>query len=268
MLEGLCDNWGFYFVCAQSVSNTCGSRDLSIIIEEMPSRSGFSTRPGRPDLDLQCDNNDRIAVRSLKCVLAARMIILRDYLRLWVRSGVDLATAHKRWVLALIHPEVDNFLNVAVELRSYSMDSVDRLISEAAREVGHLIGRPNPFFVVIDEAQAGVNKYSEAFRTEASEERRWPVLSKILQIFRLAGSYIPNTTMILSGTGIHYDAIKPVMESNVLKNVGFKLVTATGAFGKEDQREYLVKYLLPGRTCFSLSETRFLERAWHFLRGR
>jgi hypothetical protein len=172
-----------------------------------------------------------------------------------------------RWVLAQINPSPDPFTRLAKTLQDLSPQCIDQIITQAANSLCKALAKEK-FFIVIDEAH-GVELHPNPFPSNATNGAKRPVLSIILHTARyIQGQLGAQTTIILSGTGIHYDCIKPVMESNMVKNDGIRTFTKTLQFGFEDQRAYIARHLFPNHTTFSCSEETFFSRAWRYLRGR
>ena len=205
-----------------------------------------------------------------KAVFAARLWMLREYLQLLeeLSHEVEISVARMRWVLAQINPRPDPFTRLAKTLQGFSPECIDQIITQAANYLCKALAKER-FFIVIDEAQAGVELNPNSFPSNATKGAKRPVLSIILHTARyIQGQLGAQTTILLSGTGIHYDSIKPVMESNMVKNVGIRTFTKTLQFGFEDQRTYIARHLFPNRTSFSQSDETFFNRAWRYLRGR
>ena len=140
-----------------------------------------------------------------------------------------------------------------------------------AARIRDIIGHQSLFFIVVDEAQSAAIKFPSAFRSRSNNRQaKRPVSSQILRTLNdVHNSLLREYTMIIvSGTGIRYDTIKPIVESNVSKPTGVDTVTATGSFGPQDQREYIIKYLFPKKTKLSASDKTFLRRAWRWLCGK
>ena len=178
-------------------------------------------------------------------------------------------TRPTQWLHMQILPEPDIFRTLAEELSHFSDNFISRIISLSANAIREVIGSGTLFFIVVDEAQAAATKYPNAFQS-ASHKGSRPVLTQILRTLcevRAPLSY-SSTTIVLSGTGIRYDSVRPIVESNISKNVGFQIVTDTGTFSPEDQRKYLIKYLFPNATHFSEADELFINHAWRWLRGR
>jgi hypothetical protein len=263
LLEGLCANWGFYFVCSRSTAFSLGSGDLPNVLNKMGIETGFNPIPAN---DQQIRNNEIIIQRHLVRVFAAQMIIMKEYLE--HHRDIDISILRRRWLLFQALPLFDRFQQLARELWSFTDKFTYSLLRESAEAVRKMIGEGCNFFIVIDEAQAAADVFPRAFRGQTREER--PALSKILITAQETQEFLSSrsTTIILSGTGIHYDTIKPILESNVAKDAGLDMVTCTGSFSKEAQESYIRKYLFLNVSDLSTSDRNFLKRAWRWLRGR
>ena len=209
-----------------------------------------------------------IAARSLRTVYAARLIILMDFLAMG--GAVDATVLRQRWVRMQVYADPDLFRQLAEELRYFSDEFIQKLITDLATRIREIIGHEALFFIVVDESQSAATKLPNAFRSRSNDcQDCRPVLSQVLRTLSdvhhlLSREY---TMIILSGTGIRYDSIKPIVESNVSKPTGVDTVTATGSFGPRDQREYIIKYLFPKKKLSAFDET-LIRRAWRWLRGR
>jgi hypothetical protein len=213
--------------------------------------------------------NVEIAARSLRAVYAARLIILTDFLA--AGAAVDMSVLRIRWVHMQVHTSPDVFSELADQLRHFSGEFIQKLITDLATRIREMIGRDALFFIVVDESQSAAVKFPNAFRSQSNNsQNKRPILSQILRTLSdVQNSLLRDYTMIiLSGTGIRYDSIKPIVESNVSKPTGVDTVTATGSFGPQDQREYIVKYLFPAKKRLSDSDETLISRAWRWLRGR
>lgn len=264
LLEGLCRYWGLYLVCERETFSSIGSDDLASAIRSLASTTGFLHSPLDPS---QIQVNTQIASLSFSCVIAARLIILWEFLR--VGRKFDTLARPTQWLHMQILPEPDIFRTLAEELFKFPDKFISRIISLSAKAIREVIGSSTLFFIVVDEAQAAATKYPNAFQS-ASHKGSRPVLTQILRTLcevRAPLSY-SSTTIVLSGTGIRYDSVRPIMESNISKNVGFQTVTDTGTFSPEDQRKYLIKYLFPNVTHLSEADELFINHAWRWLRGR
>ena len=262
LLEGLLKHWGLYLVCAKSRAASVGLRDLPDMIEKLPHWAGFNQH--------YAPSNEVIAQRTLVRIFASRLYILSEYLALWQdRGGKDEALVRQYWVLAQVQTTNDMFKTLATRLKDFSNNFVSELLEGSARSIRKTVTNKS-VFIVIDEAQSAAAALSGAFQSKKLPEATRPVLSEILRecipVQEALGS--SRTTVIISGTGINYDTIVSVVESNITKSTGLNVTTFTGRFDRETQGAYIRKYLFAETTHSPDLQMKVIERAWRLLSGR
>jgi hypothetical protein len=232
------------------------------MINKLPNQPGFDEN--RPSA-----LNEAIAQRFLLRIFASRLYVLSEYLALWQRrGGKHEARIRQYWVLGQLQTIGPIFQNLAEGLEQFSDFFVKTLLNEAAMSIRETVS--NSVFIVIDEAQSAAAALSGAFQSKKLPEATRPVLSEILRecipVQEALGS--SRTTVIISGTGINYDTIVSVVESNIAKPTGLNVTTFTGRFDRETQGAYIRKYLFAETTHSPDLQMKVIERAWRLLSGR
>ncbi|PPQ95415.1 hypothetical protein CVT26_008436 [Gymnopilus dilepis] len=297
LLEGLCQNWGFYFTARRT--SGFGSNDIERAMEF------HSRKPARTSSPYKTPQ------RTFKEIFLARLIIFHLYLeivkKIATRRPADrpvkqlkLNSFHKRWLLLQLRP---SFEDPNVHLGDDIFGRLSQLLSEASTmfivtKTGDLLKSvlglsldieglssssrlpttasyktPLQLFCVLDDAQYATRHLSCVAGSAASSSLLRDALSSWDQgIKSLASKSQVNIVIILSGTRISKGDLFPPSLSTQ-KSDNYRWYHDTGSFsrkaGQAEQTKYLKKYI---PTCFWDSapgeRLDFRARIWYWLRGR
>jgi hypothetical protein len=206
--------------------------------------------------------------RRLAQLLLARFLLLGLLVEEARKLTGGLQPEHRRfWVLLQAQPGMfgqkrkeDIFTELARLLGHTSTDDLEARIRNKYVELHDLLEPATEpetltsavFFCVLDEAQITVRKGRPILR------QMWLSWSTVLR---------NQMCLVLSATGIDYQALDSTLESSVLKPYGYKLVRDIGAFDDPELQAAYIKRYLPA----PWNEPQwkgFLDRAWGWLRGR
>ncbi|KDR71862.1 hypothetical protein GALMADRAFT_281689 [Galerina marginata CBS 339.88] len=298
LLEGLCENWGFYFTSLVD-SSLLGSSDVQNSIQtHVPDSPGFRhvlPPAGSTGYQAALKTNREIAGRIFRRIFLARLIIFNLFAEtmndLVKRDEADDPHVYKaRWLLlqlqpSFVHPQVwdifdelssklskatDSFINTktkallanARSLCSYAKTGV----STTPIQMSTSDTAQTPIFCVLDEAQHAATQHCSSFRSDQNGAHR-PILREIVKAWE-GQSFGQGVFMIVAGTGISKDVVDQAMASAIMKDSRYRWCSDTGAFDSRDvQQRYLMKYL-PPNLLESDTGTRLVERVWYWLHGR
>ncbi len=300
LLEGLCENWGFYFTSLVD-SSYLGSSDVQNSIEtHIPDAKLFRKNlppPGSPGYDASLTANRDIANRVFRQIFLSRLIIfclftetMSKFITTHEDAPKDPRVFKTRWLLlqlqpSFLHPTLrdmfDNLSsNLAAASDSYINERTKALLNSTRRMCSRLQAEgsstsaqtsslkiaPIPFFCVLDEAQHAATQHISSFRSEQNGTH-CPILREILKAWEGQSSG-QGVFMVVAGTGIPKDVVDQAMFAAVMKDSKYRWCSDTGAFDtRPAQQRYLQKYL-PKSFLASQSGIRLLERIWYWLHGR
>ncbi|KAF7299273.1 hypothetical protein MIND_00876000 [Mycena indigotica] len=241
--EGLCTNWGLYFTLHVD-SGWLGSHDIQSKLEGLLEyhRNRHSIEDSQPP-----EQTTLLASRWFGVLLLCRLLILQQFLEIVSSDAGGIHTEHKlRWLeLQLAPPQFkagaqDVFTRVgnALEEHSNDMANLQSDIDDALRKIRHVIGHDSPMFIVIDEAQVGLDPKS------------WQLLTRGACTFICAGIKIP-PSIVAGGIGD-----------------GFEWTSDTGEFDDPDAHERYIEKFLPPALRDSSSGHLLGSRLWRWCRGR
>ena len=300
LLEGLCENWGFYFTSLVD-SSLLGSSDVQNSIQtHVPDSHQFRRilpPMGSPGYDTALKANRDIANRVFRQIFLSRLIIFNlftetmlEYINTHEDAPRDPRVFKTRWLLlqlqpSFVHPELwdvfdglssklsdasDSFINTRTKALLTSTRSMcSRLQAEgsststqtSSSEIAQI-----PLFCVLDEAQHAATQHSSSFRSDHNGSHR-PILREIVKAWEGQSSG-QGVFMVVAGTGISKDVVDQAMASAIMKDSKYRWCSDTGAFDTRlAQQQYLQKYL-PESFLASESGIRLLERIWYWLHGR
>ncbi|KAG5652567.1 hypothetical protein H0H81_004576 [Sphagnurus paluster] len=292
LLEGLCDNWGFYFTSLVD-SSLLGSSDVQNSIRSyIPDSPGFkSTLPtmGSPQYESALTRNRLNAHRTFSRLFLARLLVFDLFIDVMVELNdchetLQASVYKQRWLLlqlqpSLLHAQIWDVFDDLVGKLSEATDSYVNATTKALlMRVRKLcvdksvippstpLPSQTPIFCVLDEAQYAATQHCLAFRSENGNSHR-PVLREIVRAWDSQASG-HGVFMVVAGTGISKDVVDQAMASAIMKESKYRWCSDTGAFDDCDiQRRYLEKYL-PPNFLSSTSGKRLLERIGYWLHGR
>ncbi|KAF8169872.1 hypothetical protein K438DRAFT_1982996 [Mycena galopus ATCC 62051] len=194
LVEGLCLYWGIYLSARRDALGH-GSRDTQTIIDKtIPNAAGFTRELSKlppEDLRAHLDDNVTIAQHQFKCLLLARLHILRMFLEIIASIPEDKRESdevyRKRWLELQIRPSLldgrgehsDIFHELtSCLIRDFSdLDKIPTLDLEGLIEsqLQYLLPKCTPttsstkyLYVIVDEVQHPVNQLFDAFRSDPS----------------------------------------------------------------------------------------------------
>jgi len=294
LLEGLCENWGFYFTSLVD-SSLLGSSDVQNSIQtHVPDSTGF--RPVLPPAGSAGYNgalkaNREIANRNFRQIFLARLIMFNLFAENMNGCAGDPRVYRERWLLlqlrpSFVHPQcwdifdelscklsgaTDSFINTKTKTL---LTNVRSLLSSGITARSHITQTQmstsdtvqTPLFCVLDEAQHAATQHNAAFRSDQNGAHR-PILREIVKAWETQ-SFGQGVFMVVAGTGISKDVVDQAMASAIMKDSRYRWCSDTGAFDRKDvQQRYMQKYL-PKRLLESDVGVRLLERVWYWLHGR
>ncbi|TFK68933.1 hypothetical protein BDN72DRAFT_768678 [Pluteus cervinus] len=306
LLEGLCENWGFYFTSLEDASHL-GSADVqNTINRHLPNSPEFSkdlraskSVPGHPHKTRHrtrqqeqkaLEENRRIAASIFNKVFLARLMIFDIFVKTMSKCE-GYKTAHylfkEKWLHVQLRPQLlspstwDVFNELTIRL--LEMRDADRFVDEQTRillravqaflgpELSHgrskSTSRQTPLFCVLDEAQHASSEHTLAFRSSSEPHSPRPVLQEIVRSWQSQCAG-HGIFMVVAGTGISKDVVDRVMASGVMKASMYRWCSDTGEFMCiQEQRKYIEKYL-PQDLIQTRAGERLMQRIWHWLRGR
>ncbi|KAJ7108417.1 hypothetical protein C8R43DRAFT_936860 [Mycena crocata] len=263
LFEGLCCEWGFYFVSAED-SIGLGSRDIRDMESTLKQDANFSSNPPTQatEVDTKLKYNNLKAHRLYSGALLARLLIFRMFLDIANEGG--LTEEHKRrWLLLQLHPRLGLYLDVFDSLTMLLCEDAGREtqenISDAITSIQNVLGPDWHLFLVLDEAQKAALALPDAFDAESG---RYPLLSKILDTW---DSCFPqeSVSFVIAGTQVNSNIFEEPRHTGRVR-----WTSDTGTFDDQSAHErYLRRFLPPGLLATEEGED-LLRRVWIWTRGR
>ncbi|KAF8808854.1 hypothetical protein BYT27DRAFT_7285678 [Phlegmacium glaucopus] len=302
LLEGLCENWGFYFTSCID-SSLLGSSDVyNSIRANVPHSSGFRRNlpsPSSPAYEAALKTNREIASRIFRQIFLARLMIFNlfaETMSNYIKANPQLDDIgpqiyKARWLLlqlqpSFVHSQVwdvfdqlssklsgasDSYINMTTKtllstVRSNLSSAVEPGDPTADLQMSTAETAQTPLFCVLDEAQYAATQLDSSFRSDQNGSCR-PILREIVKAWE-GQSFGQGVFMVVAGTGISKDVVDQAMASAIMKDSRYRWCSDTGAFDRQDvQARYLRKYL-PQSLLQTESGARLLERVWYWLHGR
>ncbi|TRM66616.1 hypothetical protein BD626DRAFT_396414 [Schizophyllum amplum] len=254
VFEGLSRSWGLYMPCVIDAIGL-GSYDmhglLSSSLAEMPSVKA----PTRVWTANTITRNLDVARRFFSQILLERLTLFKVFLE-GLRDVSDVGQ-RKRWLVLQLRPKAfvfhDVFGDLSVYLRRHdaSLAYVEHQIADTLLNIRRMLGRDEPLYRVVDDAQRASRQYADAFGTS----------SALREMARTWEGY-EGLTIILTGRAF------PVALFRQPDAPSYRLWTDTGSFDDADhQKAYLLRYIPPS-LANSESGEKLMIRARLWLRGR
>jgi hypothetical protein len=268
LLEGLCRNWGFYFVCTKGSTRSPGSEDLSHTIEKMRERSGFCEKVD--PMDHNADRQNRsIAQRYLRNVLLARMLLFDLFLR--HSRHLDILKRQKCWLMMQVLPEFTLTADIFKVLTEVLGSLPEAFLSSKVYNIWNEVLMSVDGFIsfVIDDAQHAATTLPNAFLSSNGSDY-CPILRVLISTW-VHGLQLCRSKQIISGTGINPELVQSFVTSGPAKSAGISICIRTGSFdSRPDQEAYITRYLWPDKKAHNRSPQHltFIRNAWQWLRGR
>ncbi|KAG6831988.1 hypothetical protein H0H87_003132 [Tephrocybe sp. NHM501043] len=299
VLEGLCQNWGFCFTCKRQ-SDEIGSSDLRTMLANcgcLAAQGLITVLPNLPQGIHPKDNtpqaqgfqdalrhNETIGSRCFIAALYTRFLVFACFLKAVLQrrspGKLDIPALRKTWLLMqtdmrLLLPLDGSKCDLFDELSGILCTikdiiplhkGVESLQSLCEVVLSSLDAENSQIYCVIDEAQAAVDAFPEAFRNGNLMNAR-PALRSIIFNWVRFEEFFP---IIVTGTSLNRDDIVEALSSIVAKhnhiNAG---VTGTGSWvdTPDNVKKYLAKYLPPSYLDME-SGKMLVSRASYWLYGR
>ena len=301
-MEGLCENWGFYFTSLVD-SSLLGSSDVQNSIQthvpDSPSFRRVLPLSSSPAYEVALKTNREIASRIFRQIFLARLMVFNlfaDSMGNHIKENpelddVDPHIYKARWLLlqlqpSFVHPQVwdvfdelscklsgasDSFINTTTKtllstIRSNLSLAVQPGNPTTVLQLSTAETAQTPLFCVLDEAQYAATQHNSSFRSDQNGSYR-PILREIVKAWE-GQSFGQGVFMVVAGTGISKDVVDQAMASAIMKDSRYRWCSDTGAFDLQDvQKRYLRKYL-PQSLLQTDAGARLLERVWYWLHGR
>lgn len=283
LLEGLCENWGFYFTSLID-SSMLGSSDVqNAITTRIPDSPNFHYHlppAGSPAYETSLESNRKVANRIFRQIFLARLLVFHHFAQIMsahmATTGCTDSHQYKvRWLFLQLQPSIahPHVWDVFDELSNKLSQASDAFINSTTMELltsvrGLCSGSASldALFCVLDEAQYAATQLQTSFRSDHGAAHR-PILREIVRAWESQTSG-RGVFMVVAGTGISKDVVDQAMASAIMKDSRYRWCSDTGAFDHVHiQQAYLRKYL-PTTYLESSAGKRLLERVWYWLHGR
>ncbi|KAJ7162000.1 hypothetical protein C8R43DRAFT_1104968 [Mycena crocata] len=266
--EGLCQNWGFYFV-GNADANGVGSEDLERLLNHYiphpPSFHKYLAPHSRSQAALEVTENIKITRRCLRHLLLCRLFVFSMFAEHVHAAGIS-AEHKKLWLLIQAYPQIiagglfgDIFGTLLMDVRYLDDTRTKDHIACQLVKLREVFGNDFHIFFAIDEAQLIFGYHKNSF-----EENRvqYPILREIIDGLT---AELPRheVSFLTVGTEIPQAGFQNSL------NVGqHRWVSDTGAFDNEDlHREYVSQFLPPSYLETKAGKS-FVQRVWDWCRGR
>ncbi|KAF7299275.1 hypothetical protein MIND_00876200 [Mycena indigotica] len=258
--EGLTSHWGLYFTLGVDAGGL-GSYDMQEKLKYLAEK--HQLHPVINDAALA--ENSLTAQNELGSILLSRLLVFQLFLESLVSiDGASLTSKHNvkmRWLEMQLAPNVfglalhDEFTKLGNALGEDEKDvaNLQMNINGVLLKIQHVIGI-SPIFVVIDEAQIGVDE--KRFVSGDGKPllweliRAWQTLTHGACTFICAGVKIPPS----------------IFDGEV--GADFEWTSDTGSFDDPDAHEQYIRKFLPPALRDSSSGQFLVARLWRWCRGR
>ncbi|KAJ7163141.1 hypothetical protein C8R46DRAFT_1281524, partial [Mycena filopes] len=289
VIEGLCREWGFYFVSTVG-DDRLGSGDFETCLRtRLILTDGFTENLPKDGFVAQLVTNEAIALACFSQVLLARVLIFQAFLKSITKTRRITADDKRRWVLIQMYPSLlvdtkgtthDCFNVLAGKLNKVGLNGpqCDTLIKALLQDIsGYLkthdgAGANNSsfrLFCVLDEAQFAANCLTGAFRSNKSPDTPRPALRPMIDCLDVfVKSQDVHMGLTVAGTGVDQDIVTMTMNSTIQKDFRFELTSLTGSFGRDTrqlQMDYVTRYI-PAHLL--VAGRQLVKRCMHWLEGR
>jgi hypothetical protein len=286
-MEGLCRYWGIY-VTAKPDTFSHGSEDAGTVIDDTIRQTmGFESSLSKlPPVDLakQLLDNVDIAQRHFKCLLLARLHVLRMFLEIIdsLPGAESDDTYRKRWLELQIRPsllgggksDIFRYLTKAL-IRETSqpkleISELDQLIQD---RLDYITPRCTPekksttayIYIVADEVQHALTQLPDAFRSSDGKLCR-SVFREMIQSWAAFTGVI----IVAAGTGVDSEVLEDSMHSAVQKYSKYERFFDTGSFSTEAKtmQEAYMKRFIPSDVVNHDVFKGLISRTTYWLKGR
>ncbi|KAF7299277.1 hypothetical protein MIND_00876600 [Mycena indigotica] len=256
--EGLTSHWGLYFTLEVDSGNL-GSLDMEDKLNYLMEKHQYHRVLDHDALE----QNSRLAKHEFGSILLSRLLVFQLFLEFLV--DVDngaLTNDHKmRWLEIQLTPSIfgvarqDVFTRLGNALGEDETDvaNLQVNIDDVLRKIQHVIGS-DPIFVVIDEAQIGVEENLFVSRDGK------PLLWELIRVWQTLTHGA--CTFICAGVNIP----RSIFDGEV--GADFEWTSDTGSFDDPDAHEQYIRKFLPPTLRDSPSGQFLVARLWRWCRGR
>ncbi|KAK7054515.1 hypothetical protein VNI00_003713 [Paramarasmius palmivorus] len=291
VLEALCQQWGFYFLCRREADGI-GSDDLVAGIADLSSEPGLKDLPESADPDERdVISNRRIAAKHLSPVLLSRLVIFEAYIGIvagLLTPDDALQPFIMRWLHLQLQPILlgrdDVFADLAHRIKQVDASPADisALIKLSTSNILEMLNQgldgEKGVFIVLDEAQEACNQLQTTFRSNSLREPR-PILRELVHLWSLELAPTSGTnnsqalvkvpfTFVVTGTGLSWRAMREALSSSTMKEDNIATFKQMGAFEHlSDQAGYIRKYVPTWILDTDVGRV-LQDRMWYWLRGR
>ena len=234
LLEGLCREWGFYFVAKQDTTRI-GSNDLWSVMDELDDSHDYQEAkerlegadPASEVAQAAFKHIHEVVERRLAQLLLARFLLLDLLVQeaQKLQHGLQPQELRRLWVLLQVQPSIlfpkqDAFQDFTKTLNGASTTDLKARIHEKyhtlsglLQEAHNLTNNPT-FFCVLDEVQITVSQKFGRLGEFLSQDKttKRPILRTIWfswsEVFKSG-----QMSLVLSGTGIELQALNDALSS-------------------------------------------------------
>ncbi|KAJ6629887.1 hypothetical protein B0H10DRAFT_1212140 [Mycena sp. CBHHK59/15] len=269
IFEGLCQNWGFYFVAVVDSMST-GSPDVFRVLKTYIPKSRplsfweYIPTPSFHDFPRRLADNKKKLHRYFRDVLLSRLLVFSVFLE--HAHSVGICAQHKKlWLMVQALPHVvdrsgDVFNGMLMLVVHTNESYVEDYISYLLGNFRGLLGEDFHMFFVLDEAQSAFRHFPTAFRDD--DGTLYPALREILDCWE--GQFLPDeTSFVTVGTDI-----PKVGFQNSRHASRHRWCSDTGTFDDLTLHQQYVSSFLPPSYVASEAGKHFLQMTWDWCRGR
>ncbi|KAF8737072.1 hypothetical protein AX14_013518 [Amanita brunnescens Koide BX004] len=289
LLEGLCQNWGFYFTSFVD-SSLLGSSDIQNAIQTtVPNDPQFRhllPPPRSPEYQSVVSRNEVVAGRVFKRAFLARVLLFDLFIAAMKadngsKNGLTMYDYKRKWLLLQLQPSIlhtkiwDPFDDLTHKLSACSDTDLIKMTKKVLRRIRSALSRSATsssggvsLYCVIDEAQFAATQHTAAFcSTSANDTVPRPILRSLVQTIS-ALTLGHGVFIILAGTGLSQSSVDATMASAVMKESRYRWCYDTGAFEGWDGMSSWVRRFVPDWVFEGPGGNRLKERMGYWLSGR
>ncbi|KZV84288.1 hypothetical protein EXIGLDRAFT_776717 [Exidia glandulosa HHB12029] len=244
LFETVHRRWGLYFnSCYERISNPLGSYDWTSGIDRLKADLRIYVPVPRQENDKEylpyLQRNEAAVSLEIGALLLSRLIILDYFVDLITELDIDECEAITRWALLQLRPknclDHDAFNGMTSRLTGFPQADITRWVKTLAEKHAEKLS-----FVAFDEAQRLASLYDRAFLDSDRTAHR-PLLRPLLIS---AGSYLPHSRIIISGTSVDPAAMEEYIAVSASSVNGVRPFVALGEFRSDARiRAYLTHFL-------------------------
>ena len=271
-MEGLTKCWGLYFVAARD-NNGVGVDDLEEALDDIRQYEDWTVDIRHyegQDRDDRNKLNICISNRAIRKVVAARLLVLRMFLRVAKSRNGNIGPEHQRlWLLFQLSNPLPGFVtsHPFVTMKECLNCASDDALSTIIKDFEQIRTEYFPesrFTIALDEAQQTVRLHRFSFLSAREPTKFRSILREIVKVFSKLMVMI-----VVSGTGLSLEEVEDALHSSVAKPLGkFETFVDLGMFDDPLKLEATVKQYIPSRILESSSGKILQLRILEYLPGR